>query len=922
MIKTVKKIQTGSDWTKDRYVFQPGHGQSIIQDKGNEYDVSQYNDLIFQQAKAANAIFTRSGNDLVIKAYGATDAVILPDYFNTDNADSRAFNFIFADKVLYRNDIAAMTFTVDGTNGDDVLHGWDSNDIINGGAGNDILYGGNGDDTLNGGTGNDKLYGGNGNDILNGGDGDDYIVGEHGDNVLIGGNGNDILLGSDDGYDVLIGGTGNDVLAGGEGKDLYIFQTGHGNDIIYDKSSSSDSNSYNDVKFEKAFAADARFSRSGNDLVIQTYGNNDSVTLSDFFITHNSYTRSFNFIFEDKTLTAVDIAKMTFIINGTDGDDELQGWDSNDIINGGLGNDRLYGGYGNDILNGGDGNDFLSGDNGNDYLDGGNGDDYIDGGDGNDILIGGNGNDTLIGNTGYDILDGGTGNDILNGGDWEKDRYIFQSGHGQDIINDKGYEDRNHEKYNDVVFENAFIKDAIFSRSGNNLTIRAYGNQDSVTLTDFFKPDSADTRAFNFIFADITLPAEAIAQMTLVLNGTDGNDVLHGWDSNDIINGGLGDDILYGGNGDDILNGEAGNDKLYGGNGNDILNGGDGDDYLEDTQGDNIFIGGNGNDILLGGDGYDVMIGGTGNDVMAGGEGKDLYIFQTGHGNDIINDKSLSSDRNNYNDVKFEKAFAADARFSRSGNNLVIQAYGNNDSVTLTDFFISDYANTRAFNFIFEDKTITAIDIAKMTFVLEGTDNDDVLTGWDSNDIINGKKGNDILYGGKGNDYIYGGQGNDTLYGEEGNDSLFGEEGYDILNGGAGDDYLFGGNFERDLYVFNANHGRDIVEDIAINRQQGDILAFKDYSSRELWFCQNGNDLIISHIGTSDQVTVKNWFVSEYNRQYSITTADGKEIYASQVEQLVNAMSSFTASTNDIATTDNQKMQFNQQAIISSYWGN
>ena len=66
MIKTVKKIQTGSDWTKDRYVFQPGHGQSIIQDKGNEYDVSQYNDLIFQQAKAANAIFTRSGNDMVI----------------------------------------------------------------------------------------------------------------------------------------------------------------------------------------------------------------------------------------------------------------------------------------------------------------------------------------------------------------------------------------------------------------------------------------------------------------------------------------------------------------------------------------------------------------------------------------------------------------------------------------------------------------------------------------------------------------------------------------------------------------------------------------------------------------------------------------------------------------------------------------
>lgn len=1122
MNKTVNNIQTGNDWTKDRYFFQPGHGQSIVRDKGNEYDKAQYNDLIFTRACASNATFSRSGNDLIIKAYGPADYVILPDYFNPNNAYSRAFNFVFTDKTLSRNDIAAMTFMLNGTNNDDVLYGWESNDIINGGAGNDTIYGGSGNDTLNGDSGNDHLYGGYGNDILNGGDGDDYLEGEHGDNMLVGGNGNDILIGSDDGYNVLIGGTGNDILAGGDGKDLYIFQAGHGRDVINDKSSQTDVSSINDVKFENAYVknalfsrsgnnliieayggndsvtltdyfcpdspqkrafnfifedktltvediaqmtfvingtwiddiitgwdskdiisgwlgndtiyggkgddilygdagddwlygeedndtlyggdgndhlyggngqdvlnggsgndfldggngkdfyifqsghgqdtiqdnstdtdktqfndvifenacfADAKFSRSGNNLIIKAYGNKDSATLTDFFNPDNQYSRSFNFVFSDKTLSINDIADMTFIIDGTNGDDILKGWDSNDIINGGLGNDIIYGGNGNDILNGDDGNDKLYGENGNDYLSGGAGDDYLDGGNGNDILIGGNGNDTLIGGHGYDILNGGAGNDILNGGDWEKDRYIFQAGHGQDIINDLG-SSTDKEQYNDVVFENAYIQNVIFSRSGNDLIIKAYGGNDSVTLSNFFSQSNTGYRAYNFVFADITLPADIINNINISTNGTDGDDVLHGWEGNDIINGKAGNDILYGGSGNDILNGDAGNDKLYGEDGNDILNGGDGDDYLDGGNGDDILVGGSGNDILIGGNGYDVLIGGTGNDILSGEEGKDLYIFQAGHGQDTIYDKSQSTEKCQFNDIKFEKALSSNAIFSRTGNNLIIKAYGSNDSVTLANYFDRESPYTRAFNFIFEDKTFTVDDIAKMTFIIEGTDADDVLYGWDSNGIINGRKGNDVIYGGKGNDILYGNEGNDTLYGEEGddniiggsgndillggggNDSLFGEEGYDILNGGAGNDYLYGGNFERDMYIFNAGHGQDVVSDMAANSQQGDILAFKDYKSNELWFSHNGNDLIISHLGTTDQVTVKNWYLTDYCRQYSITTADGKEIFASQIQQLVNVMSSFSTDSQNIQSIDEQKMLFNQQAIISSYWGN
>uniref|UniRef100_UPI0023B285EA calcium-binding protein n=1 Tax=Snodgrassella gandavensis TaxID=2946698 RepID=UPI0023B285EA len=173
----------------------------------------------------------------------------------------------------------------------------------------------------------------------------------------------------------------------------------------------------------------------------------------------------------------------------------------------------------------------------------------------------------------------------------------------------------------------------------------------------------------------------------------------------------------------------------------------------------------------------------------------------------------------------------------------------------------------------------------------------------DGDDILNGDKGNDILNGGAGNDTLNGG------------------DGYDILIGGAGNDILKGGNWEKDLYIFQSNHGQDIVMDKASNLQQGDILAFEDYKSDELWLKQIDNDLVINHVRSTDQVTVKDWYGSIDARHYSITTSDGKEIFASQIQQLVTAMANFTSNQNDALSIEEQMIEFNQQTIISSYWG-
>ena len=53
-------------------------------------------------------------------------------------------------------------------------------------------------------------------------------------------------------------------------------------------------------------------------------------------------------------------------INGTSGNDKLDGTREADALNGKAGNDRLYGGRGNDTLNGGSGNDVMDGGSGND----------------------------------------------------------------------------------------------------------------------------------------------------------------------------------------------------------------------------------------------------------------------------------------------------------------------------------------------------------------------------------------------------------------------------------------------------------------------------------------------------------------------------------------------------------------------------
>ena len=72
---------------------------------------------------------------------------------------------------------------------------------------------------------------------------------------------------------------------------------------------------------------------------------------------------------------------------------------------------------------------------------------------------------------------------------------------------------------------------------------------------------------------------------------------------------------------------------------------GDGDDsFVQSDHRDVVVDGGGGEDRLAGGDGDDALNGGSGNDRLAGDDGEDTFIFDTGTGQDVVEDFEAADD--------------------------------------------------------------------------------------------------------------------------------------------------------------------------------------------------------------------------------------------------------------------------------------
>ena len=133
------------------------------------------------------------------------------------------------------------------------------------------------------------------------------------------------------------------------------------------------------------------------------------------------------------------------------------------------------------------------------------------------------------------------------------------------------------------------------------------------------------------------------------------------------------------------------------------------------------------------------------------------------------------------------------------------------------------------------------------------------------------------------------------MYGGVGNDVLTGGSGNDVLDGGIGNDTLKGGK-GNDTYRFGLGYGQDIIVENDATVGNKDLLQLgSGVTADQLWFSHVGNDLQISIIGTTDQMTVRNWYQGSAYHVEQIRAGDGKTLNDTNVEALVQAMSRLTA---------------------------
>ncbi|MFA5455500.1 MAG: calcium-binding protein [Sulfurimonas sp.] len=392
----------------------------------------------------------------------------------------------------------------------------------------------------------------------------------------------------------------------------------------------------------------------------------------------------------------------------------------------------------------------------------------------------------------------------------------------------------------------------------------------------------------------------------------------------------------------------------------------DGTNYINYYGDKNIILVGlDGNDTVYSGDRDDLIIGGKGDDILSAQDGNDTYIFNLGDGQDTIYDSSWNS--NNKDTIRFGEGITSDnLDVTRINDNLVLTIQGTTDKITVMDYFMSTSSKIEEFAFA-DGTTLTSQQIESMV-VLRGTDNNDSISGSMESDTINGKKGDDQLYGDDGDDtYIFNlGDGQDTIYdsswntnnkdiirfgegiasdnldvtrindnlvltiqgttdkitvmdyfmntsskieefafadgatltsqqiesmvvlrGTDGDDNLYGYEANDVFIGGKGNDYLDGQD-GNDTYIFNLGDGQDTIYDSSWNSNNKDTIRFGEgITSDNLDVTRINDNLVLTIQGTTDKITVMDYFMSTSSKIEEFAFADGTTLTSQQIESMV-----------------------------------
>ncbi|NCN89731.1 MAG: hypothetical protein GW936_09900, partial [Gallionella sp.] len=387
---------------------------------------------------------------------------------------------------------------------------------------------------------------------------------------------------------------------------------------------------------------------------------------------------------------------------------------------------------------------------------------------------------------------------------------------------------------------------------------------------------------------------------TAAINGT-GNAL------DNAITGNSGNNVLDGGTGADTMAGGAGNDTYVVDNAGDVvteaLNAGTdtvqsnisytlgnnmenlvltGADSLSATGNslNNVIVGNSGNNLIDGGAGADTMSGGAGDDTYVVDNTGDVIVEAAGEGFDTVQAGANYTLGANVENLVLDGT----ADISGTGNALDNEIIGNSGNNSLIGDAGNDTLNggvgadsmaggTGDDTYIVDDTGDVVIEAmnagidtvqSSVTHTLSGNVENLTLTGAASinatgnalDNILTGNSGANVLDGGAGADTLIGGQGNDTLMGGAGNDR----------------------------YEFNPGDGADTIVDAS---GLDTLFVGGNLIEANLEGFRVGNDMLISVMGTTDSITLTNWFAQGPGVQ-RIEFADGSFLDAVGIEGLLN----------------------------------
>lgn len=895
------------------FVYNEGDGNDIIENIRAGDTIRLYaEDVISSKYNGADYIVNVGSGKITLKAASSImDSVT----FMLGNDTYTVPALIEYDK--NGNDVTntETNVVVDLLGGADIFSNTGNTVLVYGGAGNDSLISSGNNVTLDGGAGNDTIQTGGSGGLVNGGAGNDLVT--------ISSGASDVTVN---------GGAGNDLIsAENDAANTYVYGEGDGNDTIQGFGASDT------IQITAGFADTSKAALSGNDFIIPV--GKGTITLSDL----NSTIDAINIVTFDslgnvdsntievpKKMTGTKkadnlanvksgaLAGSPFVIDALAGNDSITNSGSNVSISGGAGNDLITLSSGADsvTVNGGAGNDIVTIEgSGKHHLF-----EYASG-DGNDVIYGLGASDTIK------ITSGSISSAEFSGSD-----YVLTVGKGTITLKDAVGGSTFTTVDSDGTSATATIPTIwqgtkaaeTYATTADGYTVQGMAGNDTLTVShssvyadggdgaDIISVNGSNTGVIIYGGAgNDTLTIESVVSgegegattarssqaHTFVYESSDGDDIIYGFNANDLISIASGsidtavsgnDFIITSGKGTITLKdvvGSVDNASVKIGDGTvqavpiqKIIQGTKSAETLTSTEAgylidalagnDSITVSGENNIVNAGAGNDNISVkagvagikinGGAGNDVVTidGGStdtGGRYYIFGVNDGTDTIYGFNANDTLEFANDT-------ITTSISDNGENFILKS--SKTSVVIASYFANNLSGATFTTLKADGASATAT----IPAIYQGTKNADTLELTKANHTVLGMAGNDTINSSVNSSYIDGGAGNDSI-------SVSSDASGVTINGGAGNDTVTieSGSTQAHTFVYASGDGNDVIYGY------GASDAITIGGDDEYTTAISGDDFIIT-VGKG-AITLKN------AATLSSTTINGEQVTIEQVIQ-------------------------------------